>query len=137
MLDIAGRPTFAHRMRIGELAQAVGVSTDTVRFYESKRLLPAPARRDNDYRDYGEADAEHLRLMTELRRLDVSLPEAARLASLCHSGHCSEMTLELPEVIAERRASTAAPLARLPAPGARPPPGAAPPQGPVPRARAV
>lgn len=100
-------------MRIGELAQVVGVSTDTVRFYEKEGLLPAPSRRDNDYRDYGDADAEHLRLIIELRRLDVPLQEAARIASLCHSGHCAEMTLELPEVIADRRAAIAARIAGL------------------------
>ena len=50
-------------MRIGELARQVGVSTDTVRFYERSGWLPRAARRDNDYRDYGEPDVEHLRLL--------------------------------------------------------------------------
>jgi DNA-binding transcriptional MerR regulator len=53
-------------MRIGELAREVGVSTDTVRFYERSGWLPRAARRDNDYRDYGPNDVEHLRLLIEL-----------------------------------------------------------------------
>lgn len=90
-------------MRIGELARQVGVSTDTVRFYERSGWLPPPARRDNDYREYGEADAEHLRLLIDLRRLDVPLDDAAQIASWCHSGHCAEATSELPRLIADRR----------------------------------
>jgi DNA-binding transcriptional MerR regulator len=92
-------------MRIGELARQVGVSSDTVRFYERSGWLPRPSRRDNDYRDYGEADAEHLRLLIDLRRLDLPLDEAARIASWCHSGHCAQPTTELPRLIAERRAA--------------------------------
>ena len=104
---------FAPRMRIGELAQRVGVSTDTVRFYERAGWLPPPARRHNDYREYGEADAEHLRLLIDLRRLDVPLDDAAQIASWCHSGHCAEASSELPRVIADRRVIIADRIAGL------------------------
>lgn len=100
-------------MRIGDLARQVGVSTDTVRFYERSGRLPRPLRGSNDYRDYGEADAEHLRLLVDLRRLDLPLDEAARIASWCHSGHCVETTSELPRLIAERRAAIADRIAGL------------------------
>jgi DNA-binding transcriptional MerR regulator len=94
-------------MRIGELARRVGVSTDTVRFYERSGWLPRASRRDNDYRDYGEPDVEHLRLLIDLRRLDVPLGDAGRIASWCHSGHCADTTAELPRLIGERRADIA------------------------------
>jgi DNA-binding transcriptional MerR regulator len=94
-------------VRIGELATLVGVSTDTVRFYERSGWLPRPARRDNDYREYGLEDVEHLRLMIDLRRLDVPLEDAARIATWCHSGHCAESTVALPSLIADRRAAIA------------------------------
>jgi DNA-binding transcriptional MerR regulator len=100
-------------MRIGELAQRVGVSTDTVRFYERSGWLPPPARRDNDYREYGDGDAEHLRLLIDLRRLDVPLDDAAQIASWCHSGHCAETTSELPRLIADRRTVIADRIAGL------------------------
>ena len=100
-------------MRIGELAQQVGVSTDTVRFYERSGWLPRPARRDNDYREYGQADAEHLRLLIDLRRLDLPLDDAARIASWCHSGHCVDTTNELPRLIADRRVAVADQIAGL------------------------
>ena len=87
-------------MRIGELAEAVGVSTDTVRFYERSGWLPRASRRDNAYRDYGPADVEHLRLIIDLRRLDLPLEDAARIAGWCHSGHCGDSAAELPRMIA-------------------------------------
>jgi DNA-binding transcriptional MerR regulator len=90
-------------VRIGQLAQLVGVSPDTVRFYERSGWLPRPGRRANDYRDYGDADVEHLRLLIDLRRLEIPLDDAARIAGWCHSGHCGDTTAELPGLIAMRR----------------------------------
>ena len=106
-------------MRIGELSRQVGVSTDAIRFYERSGWLPAATRRDNAYRDYTEADAEHLRLLIDLRRLDVPLEDAARIASWCHSGHCVQSSAELPRVIADRRAAVAERIAGLQALDAR------------------
>jgi DNA-binding transcriptional MerR regulator len=106
-------------MRIGELAERVGVSTDTIRFYERSGLLPRATRRDNAYRDYGDADVEHLRLLIDLRRLDMPLEDAARVADWCHSGHCGQTTSALPTLIAERRAEIAARINGLQALDAR------------------
>jgi DNA-binding transcriptional MerR regulator len=106
-------------MRIGQLARQVGVSTDTVRFYERSGWLPRASRRDNDYREYGEPDVEHLRLLIELRRLDVPLEDAAQIAGWCHSGHCAETTTELPGLIGQRRAEIADRIAGLQALDAR------------------
>jgi DNA-binding transcriptional MerR regulator len=94
-------------MRIGQLAKEVGVSTDTVRFYERSGWLPRASRSNNAYREYGDADVEHLRLLIDLRRLDLPLEDAARIAGWCHSGHCVDSTAELPRMIEERRAEIA------------------------------
>lgn len=106
-------------MRIGELAREVGVSTDTVRFYERSGWLPRPARRDNAYREYAATDVEHLRLLIDLRRLDIPLEDAARIAGWCHSGHCADSTAELPALIERRRAEVADRIAGLQALDAR------------------
>lgn len=90
-------------MRIGELATSLGVTPDTVRFYERQGLLPRARRRSNGYRDYTPGEVDHLRLLIDLRRLDVPLEEAARIAGWCHSGHCAQSTEALPTVIAGRR----------------------------------
>ena len=100
-------------MRIGELAQRVGVSTDTVRFYERSGWLPRPARQANSYREYADADVEHLRLLIDLRRLEVPLTDAARIASWCHAGHCGDTTAELPGIIARQRDDIAERIAGL------------------------
>lgn len=91
-------------MRIGELASDLGVSADTLRFYERSGYLPRPERGENSYREYSPADVERIRLLLELRRLDLPLDEAARLAGWCQSGHCAETTVELPALIAAKRA---------------------------------
>lgn len=91
-------------MRIGELAHELGVSTDTLRFYEREGWLPAPERSENGYRRYRADDVEHLRLLLDLRRIDLPLEEAARLASWCHAGHCEATSSSLPAMIARRRA---------------------------------
>ncbi len=100
-------------MRIGELADRVGVPADTVRFYEREGWLPRPSRRENGYREYASADVEHLRLLIDLRRLELPLDEAAKLASWCHSGHCADTGSQLPSLIADRRSDVAARMARL------------------------
>ena len=37
-------------MKIGELAKATGLSTKTIRFYESEGLIPDPPRTGSGYR---------------------------------------------------------------------------------------
>ncbi len=90
-------------MRIGELARELGVSADTLRFYERSGLLPRLPRTENGYRDYRPVDVERIRLMLDLRRLDLSVTDAARLAGWCQAGHCSDMSATLPDVLAARR----------------------------------
>ncbi|MEO8625187.1 MAG: MerR family transcriptional regulator [Candidatus Limnocylindrales bacterium] len=106
-------------MRIGELAKGVGVSTDTVRFYERSGWLPRASRSDNAYREYNKEDVEHLRLLIDLRRLDVRLEDAAKIAGWCHSGHCADSTAELPRMIEERRSDIANRISGLQALDAR------------------
>lgn len=52
-------------MRIGELAQASGTTTKTLRYYEQAGLLPAPQRTAGGYRDY---NAEVLHRLDFIRR---------------------------------------------------------------------
>ena len=66
-------------MQIKALAQATGVDTETIRFYEKQGLLPAPARRENGYRDYGDFHLERLAFIRHCRALDMPLPDVRRL----------------------------------------------------------
>jgi DNA-binding transcriptional MerR regulator len=63
-------------MRIGTLAQATGLSRDTLRFYERQGLLKA-RRRANGYRDYPPEAVEWLGYIRTAQRLGFSLQEIA------------------------------------------------------------
>ncbi len=105
MLDAPPSRAHGTGVRIGELADVVGVSPDTIRFYESEGLLPRPPRQGNGYRDYGPAELERIRLMLDLRRLDLPLADTAQIAGWCQTGHCAEASTALPAVLAARRAA--------------------------------
>jgi DNA-binding transcriptional MerR regulator len=90
-------------VRIGELSRELGVSADTLRFYERTGLLPRPRRAENGYRDYGPVELERIRLLLDLRRLDLPLGEAAKLAGWCQTGHCDQTTADLPATIGAKR----------------------------------
>lgn len=62
-------------MKIGELAKSTGTPVETVRFYEREGLLPAPARSESNYRQYGAAHVERLGFIRNCRSLDMALDE--------------------------------------------------------------
>ena len=65
-------------MRIGEFARRAGVSTSKIRFYESRGLLPQPARQANGYRSYDAADLRIIAFIKEASLLGFSLAEVSR-----------------------------------------------------------
>jgi MerR family transcriptional regulator, copper efflux regulator len=64
-------------MKIGELAQASGVTTETIRFYEKLGLLPRSTRAANGYRSYGETMVERVKFIRTAQALGFSLSEIA------------------------------------------------------------
>jgi len=58
-------------MLIGELADAVGVPSQTLRFYEREGLLPQPWRGANGYRVYDESTLTRLHFikMAQMHRI--------------------------------------------------------------------
>jgi DNA-binding transcriptional MerR regulator len=69
------------RLRIGEVAEATGVTTRTIRYYEEIGLLTSTeARQEGKHRLYSEADVERVREVIRLRDLlGLSLDELRRL----------------------------------------------------------
>ncbi len=65
-------------MTIKEIETRAGMSRANVRFYEAEGLL-SPARKENGYRDYSEADLRELRRIRLLRSLRVSLDDIRAL----------------------------------------------------------
>lgn len=67
---------------IGQLAKAAGVGVETVRFYERKGLLDAPARKDFGYRQYGDEAVERLRFIRRAQQVGFTLKEIQDLLGL-------------------------------------------------------
>jgi MerR family transcriptional regulator, copper efflux regulator len=65
--------------RSGELARLAGVSTDTLRHYERKGVLPAPQRSANGYRVYPSQALERVRLVRRALGVGFTLDELARI----------------------------------------------------------
>jgi DNA-binding transcriptional MerR regulator len=76
--------TKVRNYRIGEVAERVGVTTRTIRYYEELGLLGrAPARTKGAHRLYREADVARLRELVRLRDLlGLSLEELLALAEV-------------------------------------------------------
>lgn len=66
-------------LRIREAAQQVGLSTDTLRYYEKISLVPRPARASGGQRAYGEKDLARLRFVTRAQAIGFSLQEIKQL----------------------------------------------------------
>jgi Cd(II)/Pb(II)-responsive transcriptional regulator len=93
-------------MQIKDLARATGVDVETIRYYEKQGLLPAPARRDNGYRDYEAAHLERLAFIRHCRALDMPLAEVARLLAFVDAPreHCADVNLLVDEQLGRVRA---------------------------------
>ena len=62
-------------MRIGELAERSGLESTAIRYYERIGLMPAAARTQSGYRDYGEDAAARLRFIRAAQSIGLSLGE--------------------------------------------------------------
>ncbi|WP_329018006.1 MerR family transcriptional regulator [Streptomyces sp. NBC_00690] len=68
-------------MRIGELAERIGASTRSLRYYEEQGLL-SPSRDSNGYRDYDEAALVRARNIKELLDVGLTTDDVLRYAEL-------------------------------------------------------
>ncbi len=68
------------------MADRVGVTTKTIRFYESIGLLPDPPRTPSGYRDYAEGDSDRLTFIKTAQRLGLSLDEIREIIALRDRG---------------------------------------------------
>ena len=94
-------------MNVSEIAREVGIAPSAVRFYERTGILPPATRQGNGYRDYTDDDLCRLRTVVSLRRLGLELSVAGRLASLCQSGQCDVMAIDLLPLVSAQRSAVA------------------------------
>jgi DNA-binding transcriptional MerR regulator len=69
-------------LRTGELAERAGVNVQTLRYYERRGLLAAPARRPSGQREYAEDTVRLLRTIKAVQRLGFTLAEIEELLEL-------------------------------------------------------
>jgi len=67
---------------IGQLAKAVDVNIQTVRYYERLKLLSPSARRPSGYRLYGQEEERRLRFIKNAQALGFTLHEIEELLDL-------------------------------------------------------
>lgn len=72
---MADRADRADMLQIGEVAERVGLSLRSVRFYEESGLLTPAARTDGGFRLYTEDQVERLLLIKRMKPLGFSVQE--------------------------------------------------------------
>lgn len=87
----------------GDLSRKTGATPRAIRFYEQSGLMTAHARDAAGRRRYTEADLERLRLINDLRDLDLSLEDIKQLLTIRDSVQSApELGNRLSSVIAEQ-----------------------------------
>ncbi|MBO0857111.1 MAG: heavy metal-responsive transcriptional regulator [Chloracidobacterium sp.] len=66
-------------LRIGEIALRAGVSIDTVRYYERRRLLPPAARSEGGFRLFTPDAVRRVQFIKQAQELGFSLDEIGEL----------------------------------------------------------
>ena len=67
--------------RIGEMAERTGVSVETLRYYERRRLLNTPARTQGGYRVYPDAVVHQVKFIKQAQSLGLTLDDIQQLAA--------------------------------------------------------
>jgi Hg(II)-responsive transcriptional regulator len=73
-------------MKTGQVAEQAGVNIQTLRYYERRGLLHAPARRESGYREYTPQAVEIVLFVKRAQELGFSLDEVASLLDLAAGG---------------------------------------------------
>ena len=73
-------------MQIGQLAHTSGVTTKTIRYYESIGLLDTPARTAGGYRSYGPEALERLDFIRQAKASGLTLAEIGSILEIKDDG---------------------------------------------------
>jgi DNA-binding transcriptional MerR regulator len=74
-------------MLIGELAEAVHLPSQTIRFYERRGLLPQPSRGANGYRVYDGSTITRVTFIRAAQAAGLTLVEIGSIVDLRDHGH--------------------------------------------------
>jgi MerR family transcriptional regulator, copper efflux regulator len=98
-------------MKIGEVAARSGVPAKTVRFWEEKHLLPAPARTAAGYRAYAPGIVERLGFIRSAQAAAFSLAQIRQVLDIGDAG--AAPCEHVGELIAQRLAAVDARISEL------------------------
>jgi DNA-binding transcriptional MerR regulator len=98
-------------LRVAELADAVGLTPDTIRYYERAGLLPPPARTATGYRAYDAGAVDRLQFIQGAQRLGLKLRDIRDLLAIRDTGVCPCEPAE--QLLRRRLAELDAEMARL------------------------
>lgn len=107
-------------MRIGELADHAGLTSKTIRYYESIGLMSEPYRHANGYRDYDSDAVNQLRFIRDSQAAGLTLAEVSEIVGMKAAGestcghtrsllarHVSEVDAQIERLLATRAELTA------------------------------
>ncbi len=78
-------------LTISQLARAVGVNVQTVRFYEREKIIAAPARSRAGYRQYGAETVSIVSFIKRAQTLGFTLKEVQELLTLRSSPRANRL----------------------------------------------
>lgn len=80
-------------LTISALSRRTGVSSKTLRYWESRGLLPQAARSHTGYRLFGRESAQYVAFIQKSKSIGLTLAEAARVLELARNGRspCPEV----------------------------------------------
>ena len=93
-------------LRVGELAQLMGVEAQTIRNYEQQGLLKPLTRSEAGHRLYGQEDVARVRFIKRANLAGLTLAEVKELLALVAEGERGENIPHLKEVLEEKLRKT-------------------------------
>ncbi|MDH5369173.1 MAG: heavy metal-responsive transcriptional regulator [Gammaproteobacteria bacterium] len=68
--------------KIGEITKRLGLSADTLRYYEKIKLLPKVSRNSSGVREYDDKDISRLKFIQRAQKMNFSLSEIGDLLKM-------------------------------------------------------
>lgn len=90
------------QMQIGEVAERIGLSLRTIRYYGEMGLVPPSARSNGGFRLYSESDVDRFRLIMRMKPLDFTLEEMKDVLDLFDTLVSGQATAEEHGALLER-----------------------------------
>jgi MerR family transcriptional regulator, aldehyde-responsive regulator len=88
-------------MKIAEVSERYGISTDTLRYYERISLIPPVNRSKNGIRDYNEADIKRIEFIKCMRSAGLPIEVLIEYVGLVQQG--DQTTESRKEILIEQR----------------------------------